>query len=301
MMSGHISIPEQDMMGLNYEESFRVIQVFLKHLVSHLQEIHKSESIDDLQSYKLMILKRVIKMANTFNSIIERDKDYVIANIVIRSIADSISSYILIYHESKAEEIMLRHYLFICDGLNGRIKQLKKAPQKYDGTIDKSEFEELSKNIRSATLNYENGVNHAIDIIKSLSIYHGSKFVIDELIKNNNWKYKSLGSTKSFKYSELYTKLELNMPSDFFSCQSEFVHGLSTSNFAYGSDEQTFEPVYGIAMSLLGKLLDIIKKDYKEDMSKVIKKMTSGLIDEDMPEKYVIWLIKKYKLENSNK
>ena len=39
----------------------------------------------------------------------------------------------------------------------------------------------------------------------------------------------------------------------------------------------------------------------KEDMSKVIKKMTSGLIDEDMPEKYVIWLIKKYKLENSNK
>ena len=45
------------------------------------------------------------------------------------------------------------------------------------------------------------------------------------------------------------------MPSDFFSCQSEFVHGLSTSNFAYGSDEQTFEPVYGIAMSLLGKLL----------------------------------------------
>lgn len=276
-MSGHISIPEQDMMGLNYEESFRVIQVFLKHLVSHLQEIHKSESIDDLQSYKLMILKRVIKMANTFNSIIERDKDYVIANIVIRSIADSISSYILIYHESKAEEIMLRHYLFICDGLNGRIKQLKKAPQKYDGTIDKSEFEELSKNIRSATLNYENGVNHAIDIIKSLSIYHGSKFVIDELIKNNNWKYKSLGSTKSFKYSELYTKLELNMPSDFFSCQSEFVHGLSTSNFAYGSDEQTFEPVYGIAMSLLGKLLDIIKNDYKEDMSKVIKKMTSGL------------------------
>lgn len=171
----------------------------------------------------------------------------------------------------------------------------------YDGTIDKSEFEELSKNIRSATLNYENGVNHAIDIIKSLSIYHGSKFVIDELIKNNNWKYKSLGSTKSFKYSELYTKLELNMPSDFFSCQSEFVHGLSTSNFAYGSDEQTFEPVYGIAMSLLGKLLDIIKNDYKEDMSKVIKKMTSGLIDEDMPEKYVIWLIKKYKLENSNK
>ena len=57
---------------------------------------------------------------------------------------------------------------------------------------------------------------------------------------------------------------------------------MSTSNFAYGSDEQTFEPVYGIAMSLLGKLLDIIKNDYKEDMSKVIKKMTSGLIDEDM-------------------
>ena len=25
--------------------------------------------------------------------------------------------------------------------------------------------------------------------------------------------------------------------------------------------------------------------------------MTTGLIDEDMPEKYVIWLIKKYKLE----
>ena len=77
-------------------------------------------------------------------------------------------SYILIYHESKAEEIMFRHYLFICDGLNGQNKTIKKAPQKYDGTIDKSEFEELSKNIRSATLNYENGVNHAIDIIKSL-------------------------------------------------------------------------------------------------------------------------------------
>ena len=28
MMSGHISIPEQDMMGLNYEESFRGFKFF---------------------------------------------------------------------------------------------------------------------------------------------------------------------------------------------------------------------------------------------------------------------------------
>ena len=86
----HIRIPELDEFGLNYEEGFRFIHVFLKHYVYHLKEIFSSKSIDDLKAYPLSIADRIVKMSSTFNSVVERDNDYVVANIIIRSIAESI-------------------------------------------------------------------------------------------------------------------------------------------------------------------------------------------------------------------
>ena len=59
----HIRIPELDEFGLNYEEGFRFIHVFLKHYVYHLKEIFSSKSIDDLKAYPLSIADRIVKMS----------------------------------------------------------------------------------------------------------------------------------------------------------------------------------------------------------------------------------------------
>ena len=96
MKNSHISIPELDERGLTYEELYRVIVVILKHQTHHLREIYPSEAIDDLSAYPLIVINRILNNSVTLYNVIERDQDYIIANTIVRSLADSISSLFFI-------------------------------------------------------------------------------------------------------------------------------------------------------------------------------------------------------------
>ena len=94
-----MKISELEKLGITCEESYRIVLTILKHEVTLLKDIYNSEAINHIKDYSLVIAKRIVKIANTLHSVIERDKDYVIANMIIRSMADSISLFILIYGE----------------------------------------------------------------------------------------------------------------------------------------------------------------------------------------------------------
>ena len=94
-----MKIPELERTGITCEESFRIILTTLKYEVMFLKGNYNSSAINSVKDYSLVIAERIVKTADTLHSVIERDRDYVIANMIIRSMADSISSFILIYGE----------------------------------------------------------------------------------------------------------------------------------------------------------------------------------------------------------
>lgn len=294
MQDFHISIPEHDDRGLIYEEFYRVMVVVLKHQTLYLREIYPSEVIDDLSAYPLVIANRIVNNSITLYNVIERDRDYTIANAIVRSLADSISSLLFIYNDSNEEQKFLRHYLFIMDGLYERIKLLPESKE-YDHRIKKDEFDKLMQQIHNSKRNYSDVYNHCILQIKSLPIYNGHTASIDKIIQKNNWKFKSINSfnnNNSYKWNDLYDNLNFNCESSYFSFLSEFVHGLSTSNLNFDINSNVFKPVYGIATSLLGKMHSFLNSYFKSDIEKIKLKMLSALNDEGMPLKYIEYLIK---------
>ena len=140
MSKVHISTPELEKCGLSYEEFYRVLLVIIKHTTLHLRQLHTNNGIDNIKAYPLLIIEKIIKLSETLHSIIINKKDYVACNIILRSLADQISSLLLIYTESEEDVKSLRHYLFIIDGLKGRLNQLT-SEIPYDGKIKFEEFE----------------------------------------------------------------------------------------------------------------------------------------------------------------
>lgn len=299
----HISIPELDARKLSYEEFFRVMIILVDHESKHLKNLHQSTSINDLQAYPLQIICRIVEAACTLHSVIERDNDYVIANVIVRSLADFISAFSLIYIETEGEERILRHYLYIIDGLQGRLQQF---PQhlKNNGRLTSMEYNGLLKQINDAKINYQRAYESSVREIKKLTIYNGYKSAIDGLVKHANWRYKSLASMNVYKnrynWNELYPFLNMGNVSGFFSTLSEFVHGLSTSNLLYEKTTEDFEPIYGVATSLIGKLQSMLSKLYATDLEILSPKLISALLDEGMPQQYVNDLIMRFLSKETN-
>ena len=188
------------------------------------------------------------------------------------------------------------------DGVNNRLNYLPNSVD-YDNKISKSEYDALCKQIESSKNNCNETKKHCISEIHSLSLYHGQMYVIDKLIKSQNWKFKTFGSAKknnSYSWLEMYEKIKLQCKPTFFSYLSEFVHGLSISNIAVDIDNTTFEPIYGTTSALLGRLHDFIEDYYHDELPRIKPKLISGLLDNDMPQKFVDNLIVKNNKINDN-
>ena len=299
----HISTPELDERNLSYEEFFRIIHVMFKHETGYLRQLHPIKSIADINSYPLTIIEKIVKIASTLHSVVILNKDYVVANIILRALADAISSLVLIYTETESDIKLLRHFLFIMDGLQGRINNLP-VDLEYDGKIKKEEYDQLKKQISNAYNNYNEAYSFAINEIQNLLIYQTHKQTIDLLINKRNWKFKDISESniKYYSWTELYTYANLSLDSKFFSLLSEFVHGLSTSNLLINNDYETFEPIFSIGASLIGKVFNLLNTLYSDEIPLIKDNMISALYDDAIPIHYFEQIISEclsvYKSEN---
>lgn len=250
---------------------------------------YNSSDINSVKDYSLVIAERIVKTADTLHSVIERDRDYVIANMIIRSMADSISSFILIYREEDINVKLLRHYLYIIDGLQNRINQLSNNPT-YNESISKEDYEKLCLQVKAAKQNYQEACNFSVCQIKSLPIYANNKMFIDKLIEGHNWRFQSLRSSPKsrFSWEKMYDLMGFKCPSSFFSSLSDYVHGLSTSNLNLEMEDELFDPVYSFGISLLGKLMSSLKDIFPDEFSSILSKtFSSVLCDQNIPKHYI--------------
>ncbi len=157
------------------------------------------------------------KMFVTVRYLLNYNYDDCSINALLRVIADHISSLLLIYAAPTKEEALLRQYLYLADGVSERIKTLKS-----------SERGKQYANFQSLNQEY----NTYIQCVKINPLYAEHKQIIDGFIKHNNWKFKSLTGKESYSWPDLY-KEKLNIPIDYISYLSQFVHGLAGSTYCY--------------------------------------------------------------------
>lgn len=269
-----ITFPELEKYNGSYFDAYKAIYCITAYEVEQLRSLFPEGAIDDINGYKIRILTKIMHASYSFVVIIEQAHDYSSAANILRSIADNLASYILVYHDKNKDELLLRHFLFLYDGLDTRLKGRLAITLDPNTPISKSEKDDLRKIMDNATLDDENAIDFCLKKIRSNNLYNKYSAEIEYLIKHKKWKYTSLT-----KYKEQYTWEKMypfingkESSSIFISYLSQYVHGLSSSNLIYNtSNPNTFYELIGIGITFLGKINDFAQNDFgikKEELYK---------------------------------
>ena len=271
---------EQDL-----KESWKLCPLIIAHLTKEvgLLRLCIGQTTDiDIKSYPLKIIDKLTTMLTTLWKVINKDKDFYVANVVIRSIADNVALLFLIYNKDEGEIRILRHYLFLLDGIRSRLANLI-IPIKNDD-ITEEEYQKLVKQQEDFKSMLNGCKKYIIECITSLNIYNTNKLGIDMLMKNKkgeeqyNWKFKTLNITpaqintekKTYNWKSMYS--EIKLPEKFFSSfLSDYVHGLSMSNITIASDKQNMGTLVYITKVLMERIELFIHKYYTIELEDIQK------------------------------
>lgn len=244
----------------------------LKKEVSSLSNTIGSTSDIDIRTYPLVVVAKLTKMFSTLWNVINIDEDYFVSNIIIRSIADNISSLLLIYDQNDGDIRFLRHSLFLLDGICNRLSNLIKPIKNED--VSEEEYLSSINQQENFKNNLHGAKEHILNQIKNLDIYQTHKENIDILIKNHfNWKFKNFEVTankindknNTYKWKNMYELLNMKELEKFFSSyQSDYVHGLSMSNVYIETNEQNMGVLICFAVALLGRIDKFLHRYYKD-------------------------------------
>lgn len=264
-----INIPECQKMGVSNMGTLIIIICMLEYGVKRLYNKYQVNTINDIKGYTVTFAIKLIKSLRTLVVVIEEQKDYVVANAILRMLADNISIFKLIYGNSDYKELIFRHYLYILDGSSARFKELPEAIY-YDGKITKEEFMLLEKQIKTTREAEQININYCMQILKNHPYSATENKVIDNIIQKSNWKYKSIDSLfkekNVYTWKELYSLLEMSQTgTSFFSYLSQYVHGLSISNIQLEEDNDDFEPIICTGVCLSGFLKETLFGIFQED------------------------------------
>ena len=253
----------------------------LAHLQKEVSLLYNTINIPsdiDFKSYPLKIISKIVQILNTLWNVICKDEDFFVANIIIRSLADQISSLLLIYNINNGEISLLRHYLFILDGIHNRLSNII-VPRK-DASITEEEYSKLIKQQRDFKTNL-NGAKTIIQKISLLNIYNTHKQNIEALKRNKkgeeryNWKFIKFDvpvtqindKNNTYKWESMYSLLNMPGQEKFFSpFQSDYVHGLSMSNIEIEPNFQSMGTLTYITVKLMGCLERFIHNFYKDNI-----------------------------------
>ena len=260
-----MKIKELDMFNGSYHDSFCEIYNMIGYETEQLFKKYHSDFINDIKSYQRIIIHKAVKTIFTLYKVISDLKDYNSAGALIRVIADNLSSYNLIYHETDEEKKLLRHYLFILDGLSKRLKLFCNHTPKYDGKISVEDYDILYNKVANAQDNTIKSIDFCKEQIHNLDLYQKHRNSIDTYLKNGNWKFSDFNKPKDkYPWSALYKKLGINdtLP-DIFGFLSQYVHGLSISNLIIDlNDDELFEPYYSYGIVMLNIVRNFIENDF---------------------------------------
>lgn len=267
-----ITIPEIDKYNGSYYDAYKAIYSLVAHEVTVLRTLFPEGAVDSIDGYKVGVLTKLMHAACSFMVVIEQTHDYASAATILRSIADNLASYILIYHDPNNDEVYLRHNLFLYDGFRTRLNAILSIKPTDNKSISELEKKQVQQDVELAVKNTNNAIKYSLSEIRGCVLYGLHKTEIEYLIKLNhdNWKYESLLKYKHIlKWKDMYPIINGKESSSFFlSYLSQYVHGLSSSNLSINNtNPDTFAPMIGIGITFLGKINEFVQKDFGVELT----------------------------------
>lgn len=273
-----ITIPEIEENGWTIDEFCLFLLRQLQYQMGFLREQIPNKGSIEIEDFQLAVAERIARMGNSFFRQVSESWDVEIVGATVRILADYVSGFYLIYGENNKDEQLLRHYLYIIDGFKHRLEDIN-VDIADDGRISHDEYIQLKNQLKRARSNFNSLICSSIDHIRALPIYLQHSEVVELLIKNANWKYKTLTANKktinsSYSWREMYLKLGLMGAAHFseFSC---YVHGLSTCQLQV--ELNTFShSMTAVVVVLISKLQKLLNKNFnitQEEQKLVLTKM----------------------------
>ena len=279
-----IPVPEMDERFECVEDAMEYIIRPCSVIVDKAEEICPPPMVADIPSYALAFIRKVLVQASTLVMVARKRQDYNTVCAMVRMLADNMATLNLVYGCDDDEEKVLRHLLYVMDGVSSRHDALVGHPMYYDGKIPRETYDALEKQVQGAIDNATKCINFCEDEIRKRAIYQTYSEHIDKLIEKKNWKFKELGQPqlKSYTWKEMYERLDINNGSEMFPFLSQYVHGLSVSNIAL-DDPDDFEAPLSFAICLLGWLFNYLRRVYEPYIGEYtwgdLYKMSPGLVD----------------------
>lgn len=267
---------------------FMIEQLYFKY--NYLHKKYNSHSLTDIDEDIISIILKITKMANSFHSVMIGNKDFVSANVILRSILESVSSFSMIYCKSDGDERLLRHFLYLIDGLRSESSFLKNNFKDIEPSKSES-YEQTKKAIDTIIKNDSDEINLCIISIKKLDIYKSNKQPIDCLINNANWRYNEIPEKLERRSWKEIIHIGLGSPSDILEPYlSWYVHGLSITNYSL-NEEKIFDGLFKIAYQLIHKFNEEVDLLYAKDLKGSEKEMKQSIASD---KGFLCWFCSRY-------
>ncbi|MBJ2196180.1 MAG: hypothetical protein JFT11_10570 [Muribaculaceae bacterium] len=249
--------------------------------------------VDNLGSYILGIIRKIILQFYSYKQVVESVNDYNSAMALVRFMADSICSFVLVYDHKNEDEQKIRHCLYVLDGVKKSLEELSYPIEKTDYISDE-DYAVLKSQHDNAIKNREKIRDYMIRELNKFSLIKQNP-TSQTIIANADWKYKNITvkSTPKNRYSwnEMYSFLSLNEEGQsFISFLSQNVHGLSISNLFVDGCQEDFEPLNSLVYhiihySLLRTCINIFGEDtFKRAVLDDNPQLVHLLTDEELKE-----------------
>ena len=225
----------------------------------YLSKNYSESSLDNPNHSKTIMIKKIKNMFHSLHFLVEKTKDEVSARCLLRGLLDSMSVYCFIYQNADMDEVMFRHYLYLLDGLrtyrdciiNGVLikKQLNSIETDFIDRALYSVKEKLCQHPYSATFN---------------------KAIVQDIIRDANWKYETIEKNTKTKYSKIYKKIgfDANTANYFLKYNSQFVHGLCLSNTSL-NNERSAQGVLYESILIADRIVNAIYNTFQDDFLSV--------------------------------
>ena len=268
---------------ISLEESRKEYLLCVSELVKALNSLKELDKIESHNNRKIGMYKFLKNFSSSFSILFEISETNSISSLftINRMIVDNYAIFYLLLLHSSEEEKNIRYYLYLMDGIKTRTNLVTNF------------HSNTHENVKQIT---ENNTQLVIDSDKeNLAILktfidknNVNGIVSNEVIKQNNWKFKDPISTKSkrensFNWVDLYNiaKIPSHYSLAFQNYYSSYVHGLGISILNRPNSNSELIPslvlsVTAIIQSILIKIISLEYSDFvkTENMdSEFLKKM----------------------------
>ncbi len=267
--------PFMEQMGWDYEDLFLAIYVELDYLHSELLKFHNSLNVNDIYSYFLLMVKKMLDVWESIHLILDNKIDLTSLFSLSRVIADNYVVMRRIHIDAKdKDERNFRHYLYLLDGVKSRIRQLETKAMPHNPNIMSSDdYEKIVSKNASTLCREKKNEQTILDMIRKSPLY--DKSLEGSIVKGSNWKYKELKDTSTktncYTWEDLYgIYFKSPILSRFFSSYlSHFVHGLGISNISFEGDyESNRQLILCINIEFMSFVKDAVGRFYMADIDR---------------------------------